>query len=180
LPDDTIQVIAAHQLGTLFRQKLPKARVHDWWIVASGIEANLEQFTTVREDDFDPAGTPFVHGYCIGVADLPRSQDGTNLSFRDDTTLNVLGLYEYRLGNNTKNAEHVFVSHLKALQDAVSLAPRLQTDGNPYGEGHPDILGHRQLNWNDIISQGYNKAKKKVFLARGTIVVDVNVRLTVT
>lgn len=175
---DSIQVIAAHRLGTLIRQALPKARVHDWWIVAEGLEASVPQFTTIKDDEFVELGMPFVHGYCIGIEDLPRTPAGTNLTFRDATTLNVWGMYEYRLGNNQKNAEHVFATNLKAIQDKVSHAPRLQIDGNPYGEGDPDILGHHQLGFNNITSLNFNTAKKKVFLARGTIVVDVIVNLT--
>lgn len=179
MPDDIVQVVAAKNIGTLIRQVLPQARVHDWWVVATGIEPNLSLFTTIEEEEFVVKGTPFVHGYCIGIEDLPRSQSGIDLTFRDQTTLNVWGLYEYQLGNRQKNAEHVFAAHLKAIQDKISLAPRLQTDGNIYGEGDPRILGHQQLQWNNIIPQGYNQAKKKVFLARGSIVVDVTTQIVV-
>lgn len=175
-----VQIQAAKNIGTLIRQALPKARVHDWWIIAPGIETSLPQFTTIKEDALVTLGTPFVHGYCVGIEELPRDHRADNLNFRDSTTLNVWGLYEYQLGTSEKNAEHIFAANLVAIQDKISHAPRLQTDGNFYGEGDPAILGHQQLNWNSIEALGFNTAKKKVFLARGTIVVDVVVQLTVT
>lgn len=150
-------------------------RVHSWWIIAPGIETSLPQFTTTRETDFVPAGTPFIHGYCVGIGDLPRNHEASELKFKDPFTLNVWGLYEWKLGNDEKNAEHVFVGHLAAIQNKLSRAPRLQTDGNFYG-GMDGISSHSQLTFDTLDPLGFGA--KKVFLARGSITVDAIVQLT--
>lgn len=177
-----LQVQAAHNVGTLIRQAMTVdgqviARVHDWWIIAPGIETSLPQFTTIKDTDFVSANTPFIHGYCVGIADVPRQHEASNLKFVDAFTLNVWGLYEWKLGTDQKNSEHVFATHLKALQDKLSLSPRLQVDGNFYG-GLEGIRKHNQLNFGSIKPLSFGS--KKVFLAEGTLEVEAIVQLTST
>jgi len=182
LPNPIIQVQAAHNVGTLIRQAMTVdnqviARVHDWWIIAPGIETTLPQFKTTHDSTFVDAGTPFIHGYCVGINDVPREHEASNLKFVDRFTLNVWGLYEYKLGTDQKNSEHVFVSNLKAIQDKLSRAPKLQTDGNFYG-GMDGIRGHHELNFSKITPLSFPKGK--VFLAEGTIEIEAIVQLTST
>lgn len=176
MADNDVPVQICLKVAEIIQAAKPKARVYPWWILTQGLGESIPHLLSADEDEWGAPNIPWVHAYMIDQESDTREVLG-HPKFTDRPEFRLWAFYGWKIGDATKNSSHVFIKHVKDVQNAISKASKFHTDLGDLGTGVPEVTGHDQ--WQLERMGTYWFGKQRVHVAQGTLIARANLLLDV-